>query len=74
MLTPERLLRLMIELIFIMLGGLIAWLALVRHIAVDRHSVSWIILSVALILWGLRALYKPWHWWLHWRELMTSES
>ena len=52
MLTPERLLRLMIELIFIMLGGLIAWLALVRHIAVDRHGVSWLILSVALILLG----------------------
>jgi hypothetical protein len=68
MLTPERLLRLMIELIFIMLGGLIAWLALVRHIAVDRHGVSWLILSVALILWGLRALYKPGQWWLRWEN------
>jgi hypothetical protein len=68
MLTPERLLRLMIELIFIMLGGLIAWLVLVRHIAVDRHGVSWLILSVALILWGLRALYKPGQWWLRWEN------
>ena len=68
MLTPERLLRLMIELIFIMLGGLIAWLALVRHIAVDRQGVSWLILSVALILWGLRALYKPGQWWLRWEN------
>jgi hypothetical protein len=68
MLTPERLLRLMIELIFIMLGGLIAWLALVRHIAVDRHGVGWLILGVALILWGLRALYKPGQWWLRWEN------
>jgi hypothetical protein len=68
MLTPERLLRLMIELIFIMLGGLIAWLALVRHISVDRRSVSWVMLSVALILWGLRALYKPGQWWLRWEN------
>ena len=68
MLTPERLLRLMIELIFVMLGALIAWLALVRHIAVDRHGISWLILSVALILWGLRALYKPGQWWLRWQN------
>jgi hypothetical protein len=68
MLTPERLLRLTIESIFIMLGGLIVWLALVRHIAVDRHGVSWLILSVALILWGLRALYKPGQWWLRWEN------
>jgi hypothetical protein len=68
MLTPERLLRLMIELIFVMLGALIAWLALVRGISVDRHGVSWLILSVALILWGLRALYRPGQWWLRWEN------
>jgi hypothetical protein len=68
MLTPERLLRLLIELIFVMLGALIAWLGLVRHISVDRHSISWLILSVALILWGLRALYKPGQWWLRWEN------
>jgi hypothetical protein len=68
MLTPERLLRLMIELIFVMLGVLVAWLGLVRHISVDRHSVSWLILSVALILWGLRALYRPGQWWLRWEN------
>ena len=44
----------MIELIFVMLGALIAWLALVRRISVDRHGVSWLILSVALIFSWLR--------------------
>ena len=68
MLTPERLLRLMIELIFVMLGALIGWLALVRRISVDRHGLGWLILSVALILWGLRALYKPGQWWLRWEN------
>jgi hypothetical protein len=68
MLTPERLLRLMIELVFVMLGGLVAWLAVVRGISVDRHSVSWLILSVVLILWGLRALYRPGQWWLRWEN------
>jgi len=71
MLTPERLLRLMIEFIFIMLGGLLMWFAFAGPRygrTVDRHSISWVILSVALILWGLRALYKPGQWWLRWEN------
>ena len=65
MLTPERLLRFMIELIFVLLGGLLMWLGLAGPVhgrTVDRHSSGWLILSVALILWGLRALYKPGQW------------
>ena len=68
MLTPERLLRFLIELIFVLLGFLLVWLALVRHSYVDRHGKPWLILSVALILWGLRALYKPGQWWLRWQN------
>lgn len=59
MLTPEKLLRLTIEIIFLLLGGLIVWLGLTGHIFFDRRKISWLILSVALILWGLRALYSP---------------
>jgi len=71
MLTPERRLRLIIELIFILLGGLLIWFAFAGPIygrTVDRHSLSWVILSVVLILWGLRALYKPGQWWLRWQN------
>ncbi len=68
MLTPERLLRLMIELTFILLGLLVIGLGLVRRIYVDRHGATWLILSVALIVWGLRALYSPGQWWLRWQN------
>src|SRR5258708_18343774 len=68
MLTPERLIRFMIELIFVLLGSLVVWRGLARRIYVDRHSAAWLILSVALILWGLRALYKPGQWWLRWQN------
>ena len=68
MLTPERLLRLMIEFIFIMLGLLVIWLSLAGRIYGDRHSTAWLILSVALTLWGLRALYQPGQWWLRWEN------
>ena len=71
MLTPERLLRVMIEVIFVMLGGLLIWLGFRGPLSgriVDRHSVSWLILGVALTLWGLRALYKPGQWWRRWEN------
>src|SRR5258708_39885875 len=64
MLTPERLLRFLIELIFVLLGLLVIWLGLARRIYMDRHGAAWLILSVALIAWGLRALYSPGQWWL----------
>ena len=68
MLSPERLLRFMIELIFVLLGSLVIWLGLTGRIYVDRHSAAWVILSLALILWGLRALYKPGQWWARWQN------
>ncbi len=68
MLTPQRLLRLMIEAIFVLLGFLVAWLALTGRISVERQKPSWLILSVALIVWGLRALYGPNKWWARWEN------
>jgi hypothetical protein len=68
MFTPERLLRLMIEFIFVLLGALLIWLGIERRTYVDRHSISWLVLSVALVLWGVRAVYKPGQWWLRWQN------
>ena len=68
MLTPERLLRVTIELIFVLLGALVAWLALRGHILVDRHGRMWLILSIVLLLWGLRVLYQPGQWWAKWEN------
>ena len=68
MLTPERLLRVMIELIFVLLGALVAWLALRGRVLVDRHGRMWLILGIVLILWGLRALYRPGQWWRRWEN------
>jgi hypothetical protein len=71
MLSPERLFRLMIELIFVLLGALLIWFGLVgltHGRTVDRQGATWLILSVALIVWGLRALYSPGQWWLRWQN------
>jgi hypothetical protein len=69
MLTPQGALRLMIEVIFVLLGVLVVWLALAGRISDEqRHDVRWLILSGALILWGLRALYGPNKWWARWEN------
>ena len=59
MLTQDKTLRLLIEFIFMLLGGLILWLGLTGHIFFDRRRPAWLILSVAILLWGARALYRP---------------
>ena len=63
MLTPQQMLRITIEIIFVLLGALVVWLGLSGHILFDRRKPGWLVLSVAVILWGLRALYKPVQWW-----------
>jgi hypothetical protein len=71
MLAPQRLLRVLIELIFVLLGALLVWFGLVglaHSRTVDRHGAPWLILSVALMVWGLRALYSPGRWWLRWEN------
>lgn len=68
MFTPQRALRLMIEIIFAFLGALMMWLALSGRITVERHKPGWFILSGALIVWGLRALYGPDKWWARWEN------
>src|ERR1700752_4837740 len=62
MLTPQRLLRAIIELLFVLLGGLVIWLGLSGEILVysfNPRRPAWLILSAASILWGLRAMYRP---------------
>jgi len=57
--TPDTTLRLAIEVVFLLLGGLILWLGFTHHIFFDRRSPAWLVLSIALLLWGARALYRP---------------
>lgn len=74
MLTPQNLQRVVIELIFVLLGGLIVWLGLTGQIFFDRRRLPWLILSIALILWGLRALYARRQWWVRWEHWIRGLS
>ena len=71
MLKPERLLHFTSELIFVLLGMLLMWLGVrgpMHGRIVNRYGLPWLILSVTVLLWGLRALYKPGQWWKRWED------
>jgi hypothetical protein len=64
MLRPEQLIRVVIELIFVLLGVLVAWLGLSNQIFADPRKPTWMILAVALIAWGAYAFARPARAWL----------
>lgn len=68
MLSPARLTNLLMEVVFLLLGALVVWLAANQRIYFDRHSTSWVVLSFALIAWGLLALAKPGQFWAKWQK------
>ena len=68
MLSPARLTELMVELVFLLLGTLVVWLSIIGRLNPDRHSVAWLVLSVALVAWGLIALARPGQWWARWQK------
>jgi hypothetical protein len=68
MLSPARLTQLLMEFVFLLLGALVMWLAANGRIYFDRHGVAWLVLSVALIAWGLLALARPGQFWDKWQK------
>lgn len=74
MLSPASLFRLLNELIFVLLGVLLGWVAASGRLFFDRRSGTWIAVSAAMILWGLRAFYRPGQWWARWQNLTRGLS
>jgi len=68
MLSPARLSQLIVEVIFLMLGMLVAWLGATGHINFDRRGVYWLIISIGVAAWGLLALARPQQWWMKWQK------
>jgi hypothetical protein len=52
--SPNQLLRLLIELIFVLLGALLIWVAFNGHyLNVDPRSIGWLLLAGLLTVYGL---------------------
>jgi hypothetical protein len=62
MLKPANLFRMMSEFVFILLGGVLVWLALSNRLvfaaSFNPRSPAWMALGVVLIYWGARGLVK----------------
>ena len=59
MLSPARLTELLVEFVFLLLGALVVWLGVTRHINFVPAGTGWLVISVALLVWGLIAFVKP---------------
>lgn len=59
--TPDNSLRLIIEIVFMLLGGLMIWIGQTGHFRYNFNpqGPGWLILSIAFLIWGVRALYRP---------------
>ena len=58
MLTPANLFRMMNELVFVLLGGLLVWVGVANRFWVDPRRPAWLVLAAVLIIWGVRAWMK----------------
>jgi hypothetical protein len=68
MLTPARMTQLMMEIIFILLGALVLFLGGTGRVYMNRHGAPMLIISVALIVWGLLAFARPVTRWAQWEK------
>jgi hypothetical protein len=50
--------RMLNELIFVLLGGLMVWIGLAYHFFFDPRRPGWILLGALLILWGGRGWWR----------------
>ncbi len=55
MLSPANLFRVLNELVFILLGVLLVWVAVTGRFYFPRRGPAWIGLGAFLVYWGLRA-------------------
>jgi hypothetical protein len=50
--------RMLNELIFVLLGGLMMWIGLAYHFFFDPRRPAWILLGALLIIWGARGCWR----------------
>ena len=68
MLSPARLTQLTMEVIFVLLGALVVWLGVNERVYFDRRGVAMLVLSIALVAWGLLAFARPVSRWASWEK------
>lgn len=57
MLGPQNLLRVFNELVFVLLGGFLIWLALTGHFPPNPRGMTWLLLSGLAVAFGLVSIF-----------------
>ncbi len=73
-LSPARLTQMMVEFVFVLLGLMVVWLGASGRIYFDRRGVAWLVLGVAMVVWGLMAFAKQGQWWAKWQKSVRGGS
>jgi hypothetical protein len=58
LLTPAHLFRMLNELIFVLLGGLMVWIGLAYHFFFDARRPAWLLVGALLVVWGTRTWWR----------------
>jgi hypothetical protein len=58
MLHPLQLFRIMNEMLFVVVGAILLWVARSERFFFDPRTSSWLILAAVLIVWGIFTLLK----------------
>ena len=74
MLNTNSLLRLFNELVLLLLGGLLVWVALSERFLPDRRSVPWLVLGAFLVYWGLRIAARAGRYASRWEHYVRGGS
>jgi hypothetical protein len=56
--SPAQLTQLLVEFVFLLLGALLVFLAVTHQINFVPSGTPWLVISVALLVWGLLAFAK----------------
>ena len=58
MLTPARLFLLLVELMFVLLGALLLWVAVSGRVFFNPRATAWIALGGFMVFWGVRTWFS----------------
>jgi len=61
MFNPANLFRMLTEILFVLLGGILVWVGLSSRFMFDPRKPAWLGLGAVLVYWGARAWMKTMH-------------
>jgi hypothetical protein len=72
--SPAQLTQLLVEFVFLLLGALLVFLGVTHQINFVPGGVPWLVISVALLAWGLLAFAKSGARSLQWQKWVRGSS